>query len=157
MSNSITEIVEAPKELTFELIMGLEKIDEKQYNLLAKMQLDEGAYYGSPHSKNSFKGLFNIEIDENDQLIAGDTLIETPFPEEVDDQFSDEKVRWVNEETNYKQSITLNATEDFVVNGVVSFVVEPVCSRYEVTFEIVSQSGELTISQAKPIVANLSN
>ncbi|NOQ72976.1 MAG: hypothetical protein GQ574_13285 [Crocinitomix sp.] len=152
----ITEI-DAPKKLTFELTMGLDKLEENSYNLLANMQLDEGAYYGSPYSNNGFNGLFNIEIAENDQLIVSDTLIETPFPVEVYDGFSDGKVRWVKEETNYKQLLTVNSQDDFEVTGVVLFVVEPVCSRYEVAFVITSKAGELSITQAKPIVANLSN
>ncbi len=157
VEDSTPQDVSEVEELTFELIMDLEKLETNNYNLLATMKLDEGAYYASPYSNNSFSGLFNIEIDQNENVTIGDTLIESPFPPEVDDQFSTEKVRWVNEDTNYEQLLTVNSQDNFEVTGVVSFVVEPVCNRYEVAFNILGQSGELSISQEEPVIANISN
>ncbi len=145
------------EKLTFELVLELEKLDQNNYNFLATMKLDEGAYYGSPHSNNSYLGLFDIEFEKNEKITVGDTLIETPFPPEVDDAFSTEKVRWVKEETKYEQLLKVNTNEDFEVKGIVSTVVEPVCNRYEIAFVISSKSGEMSINQEEPIVANITN
>lgn len=148
---------EQKKELPFSVKINVEKLRADQYNLSINMFLDDGAYYASPHSNNNFSGLFNIEIAENEHLTVGDTLIEAPFPVESEDQFSDEKVRWVKEETNYRQMLTINSDKDFTVSGVLSTVIEPICNRYEIAFELSWEAGNLFVTQSEPIKANISN
>jgi hypothetical protein len=143
------------KELPFDIKIAVEKLKADTYNLSVTMFLDEGAYFGSPFSNNSFGGLFKIEIDPDNRLIVDETLIETPASVETHDPYSNGPVNWVIEETNYKQKLAIQSDQDFKVSGVVSAVIEPICSRYEIAFELKWKKGTLSVSQSAPIVANL--
>jgi hypothetical protein len=154
-SDSVSALFEAAESLTFGIKMDLEKLSENEYNLITTVDLEEGAYFASPYIELSLKGKFNIDYDQNEYFTIADSLIESPQCVQSYDRFSDKMVKWVKEETRYTQQLTLNTKDDFTVDGIVSLVVEPVCSRYEIAFELSSKSGELSIYQSAPVVANI--
>ena len=138
----------------FNVVFDLEQQDA-EYLLKVTMQLEEGSYYASPHSNNDFLGLFNIELDQEVELVLLDEWLESPRSVEEFDEIARCNVNWVREETTYSNKIAVNNPNDFKVGGTVSFVVEPSCNRYEVTFDLIQETGNLRVEKKETIMANL--
>lgn len=120
-----------------------------EHNLTASMKLYGGSFYVSPFTTGDFSGKFTVELDDNDYVILGDDIIETPRSKEVFDPhpFINGKVNWVQENTSYHYPVTLNTTEDFKVSGWIRFTIEPKCTFEEIPFDIINEAGQLSILQ----------
>lgn len=150
--NSVYDIlkVQNPFNVVFDLAQ-----DADDYLMTITMQLEEGSYYASPHSNNDFLGLFNIELDQEVELVLMDEWIESPRSIEEFDELARCNVNWVREETTYSNKVAINNPNDFKVGGTVSFVIEPSCNRYEVTFNLIQEAGVLRVEKDETVMANL--
>ena len=153
--NSPENSIEATPSYPFNTQIMLKEVGDNVYDLIVQMDLEEGSYFGSPHSNNSFKGLFDIEVEANEHFVLEDSLYESPESSPEYDHLSKEYVNWVRESTTYTQRLTLNETIDFSVDGVVSFVIEPMCNRFEVAFEIQYFKNQLSVIKGDTKIANL--
>ncbi len=134
-------------EEPYNIKLQIYKVKNNQYRLEVKMDLAEGSYFVSPHSKGSYKGIFNISIEGKNKLSTNGNLLEVPRSVEQIDPWKNSLASIVNENTTYKQTFTIVPQNDFEVTGLVRFVIEPRCTLEEVKFIISYYSGELKIKK----------
>ena len=151
----ITDQYLSANDIPFNLTLSTEKISAQAYNLVIKIELREDHYYyASPLSNNSFKGLLAVEFDDP-SIKKSDVFLEEPLSKAEIDSFSGEPVNWVRETTTYRQKFQLLNEDDAVIKGNLAFVVEPICSRYQVDFNLSFKDKEFTIWQDGTKYANL--
>lgn len=142
-----TEIVRVsdPIEEPYAIQIMVEEGAEGDYKLVVALKLRDGSHYVSPHSSDRFTGRFGISIEENDHLELDSSFVETPRSvEEFDpDPFVNGPVNWVRVNTSYQHQLKIKTGNDFEVEGLVRFVIEPRCTMEKVRFVIASQAGEL--------------
>ncbi|MEO9533277.1 MAG: hypothetical protein ABJG68_10085 [Crocinitomicaceae bacterium] len=131
-------------------------LDENN-SIVATITPGEGAYFASPESRDLLKGYANLEVEQNDFIHVDDGFIESPASEKVYDSYSKSYINWVYDQTSYTYGTCRKIGEDFEVGGVLSFVIEPECSRYEVAFILKNKEGELSIEKTTTEIHNLSN
>ena len=56
-----------------------------------------------------------------------------------------EPVRFIRENTTFKQTLRPTSNGDFEVSGLVEFLLEPSCIAYDVTLIISSCNGEMSV------------
>jgi len=61
-------------------------------------------------------------------------------------------VRFVRENTVYKQNIKLLSEEDFEVSGLIEFLLEPICKPYSVEFMLTYNAGTMRVEKIKTAV-----
>lgn len=129
----------------YELKLDAYKISNGIYDLEIKMLLYNNAYFVSPNAKRNFSGKFTFVLDDNDSFSLKDNLIETPLSKEEYDShpFVDGNVNWVRVNTNYKQKLEINTTEDFEVSGYIQFTIEPRCTLEKIPVFIKYEKGNL--------------
>ncbi|WP_298515043.1 hypothetical protein [uncultured Kordia sp.] len=135
------------KKEPYDLQLHVKHLKDNTYHLIVTMELAEKTHYVSPHSKGDYIGRFYIDVEENTQLKAKGTLLENPTPKETSDPWTGNPVSFVRENTSYQQQFIVTDTNDFTINGVIGFVIEPRCTMENVKFSIVNKSGKLSIQK----------
>ena len=120
---------------------------DTSFELKVKVELDPGAYFVSPKSKDSYLGFFNIDIENNEHITIDPLITENPASVETLDEYKHEPVNFVTENTTYTVQFTTNSHKDFEVTGVVRFVIEPRCTMEEIPFLIMYRSGKFKIKK----------
>lgn len=143
----------APFSKDFELDLKIVELDEHHFQLVSTIDLAEGSYIISPLSKDSFYLPYTHTISKNDSVMPIADLVE--FPESVVelDSLIEKKVRLVRTKTVFTQAYKILQQENFIVKGLIEFLVEPSCIPYDLTFDIKNQSGVLTIENEKLIIS----
>jgi hypothetical protein len=129
----------------------------EENSIVAIIAPGEGAYYVSPASNNTFTGLLKVELDSNNFIHMGDTYVESPNSIGAYDSYARENVNKVYERTSYTYGTCLKREKDFEVGGMMSFVIEPECSRYEVRFILKNKDRKLSIIKTTTLKHKLSN
>lgn len=131
----------------YDIFIDIKKVGKDVYNLVIKMELQDGSFYVSPNSVRDFKGKFLMNINENDRLKKVSNLIEKPLSIEIFDEhpFVQGNVNWVKKNTTYTQKLKLNSDKDFQIPGVIQFVIEPRCTLEKIPFTIIYENGEMKI------------
>lgn len=139
------------KELNpYEVNMKTFQIDKDTYSMEINMKLFQGSFFVSPKSKGDFKGKFNIEFKDNKHIELETGLTETPLSKETFDPhpYVNGYVNWVKKNTIYHKNFKLKTrNENFIVSGVIRFVIEPRCTLEEIPFTLVYENGELRIQE----------
>jgi len=131
------------------------QIEEKEtgvYSLATILELDSGSYVISPFSEDDFYGPFQISIIDSTHLFVDESLIEIPQSVEENDPYINVPVRFVRENTVYKQNIKLLSEEDFEVSGLIEFLLEPICKPYSVEFMLTYNAGTMRVEKIKTAV-----
>ena len=136
-------------EGSFNIELQIDKVDGELYSFSTSLELDSGAYVVSPFSEDEFYGPFQISILDSRHLIIDERLLEIPKSVEENDPYINVPVRFVRENTIYKQNIKLLTEEDFEVSGLIEFVLEPSCKPYSVEFILSYHSDTMTIEKTK--------
>jgi hypothetical protein len=139
-------------EGSFDIKFQVDKVDEEQYSFSTSLELDSGAYVVSPFSEDEFYGPFQISILDSRHLFVDESLLEIPKSVEENDPYINVPVRFVRENTVYKQNIKLLTEEDFEVSGLIEFILEPSCKPYSVEFILSYHSDTMTIEKTKTTV-----
>ena len=140
-------------EQNFEVEFSL----DENNSIVATITPGEGAYFASPESRAVLNGYAQLEIEENDFIHVDDGFVESPVSEKVYDSYSQGYINWVYERTSYTYGSCRKVEEDFEVGGMISFVIEPECSRYEVNFILSNKDTELSIEKTTTVRNNLTN
>ena len=140
-----SQLVDEPYGLDF----SIEKLENNAYNLEIAIDIEAGSYFVSPHSKGSYMGRFSILIENNDELIMADTLLEIPRSVESIDPWTNNLASIVRQNTVYKQQFDLENEEDFEIEGLVQFVIEPKCTLEKIKFMISNHSGKLEVKRIR--------
>jgi len=60
-----SKVIESPQVEPYEIKFQIDKVKEKEYNLLVGIELEEGNKFISPHARNKFKEIFKISLEKN--------------------------------------------------------------------------------------------
>ena len=131
---------------TFDVGLQIDEVNGKSY-LVTTIELGADSYVVSPYSEDTIYGHFEVSIEETNHLIMDKTPLEIPSSVMEFDPILESQVRFVRENTTYKQQLKVSAKEDFEVSGAVWFVLEPSCKPYKVKFVISSHDGEITVEK----------
>lgn len=137
----------------FEIKFNLEKLSEKEYYLVATLALEEENFTVSPFSADSFYLPLTIHLDRTEQLKPSDNILEIPNSIPEVDPIINKVVRFVRDNTTYKQSLEVLSESDFKTTGFVELLVEPSCVPYYVEFDIIYQNGDLAVEKTETKIA----
>jgi hypothetical protein len=136
----------------FNIEFQLEEKEAGIYSLATILELDSGSYVISPFSEDDFYGPFKISILDSTHLFVDESLIEIPQSVEENDPYINVPVRFVRENTVYKQNIKLLGEEDFEVSGLIEFLLEPSCKPYSVKFILSYYADTMRVEKIKTAV-----
>jgi len=127
----------------YEIDIQINEVGKNEYQLVIKMELQNGAHFVSPNAKRDFTGKFFMDLGSYEHLAFDGILLETPRSvEEIDPHpFVGGPVNWVRENTTYTQTLKLLSKDDFEVFGRIRFTIEPRCTLEEIPFAISYKNG----------------
>ena len=106
--------------------------------------LKKNSYFVSPTQHGSFTGKFTIVLTEPQHLQTNGAIIETPLSKVDENQGF---VKWVRQNTHYKQSLKVLTNENFEVYGYIQFTIEPRCSLEKIPFILSYVDGKLSVKR----------
>lgn len=123
-------------------IIRIDKQSDKEHLLSIQMNLKNNSYFVSPTEPGSFTGKFTIVLTEPQHLQTNGVIMETPLSK-VDE--SEGFVKWVRQNTHYKQSLKVLTNENFEVSGHIHFTIEPRCTLEKIPFILSYVDGKLSV------------
>ncbi len=134
-------------EEPYELHLKMNKLENDRYDLVVRVNLNQGCSFVSPNSKGNFSGIFTLTIKDSDKLEKMASLIETPRSvEEYDPHpFVDGYVNWVRQTTTYNQQLKRTGEDNFKVSGMIQFTIEPRCTLEQIPFIISYDNGKMKV------------
>lgn len=123
-------------------IVRVDKQSDKEHLLSIQMNVKKNGYFVSPTEPGAFTGKFSIVLTEPQHLQTNGPIIETPLSK-VDE--NEGFVKWVRENTHYKQSLKVLTNENFEVSGHIQFTIEPRCTLEKIPFILSYVDGKLSL------------
>lgn len=123
-------------------IIRIDKQSNKEHVLSIQMKVKQHGYFISPTEPGSFTGKFTIVLTEPQHLKTNGAIIETPLSK-VDE--NEGYVKWVRQNTHYKQSLKVLTKENFEVSGHIQFTIEPRCTLEKIPFILSYVDGKLSV------------
>ncbi len=153
-SEGVFKIIEPQIEVKpFDIDVQIDKRGSDQYDLIVTIELENGNYVISPYSEDETYGHFEISFAETSNFILLDQLLEIPNSVEEFDPVLKRQVKFVRETTSYTQRIRLASQDNFVVSGLIEFVLEPSCVPYDVEFVITYHSEKMNVKKTKTVIS----
>lgn len=153
-SEGVFQIIEPQIEVKpFDIDVQIDKRGNDQYDLIVTIELENGNYVISPYSEDETYGHFEISLAETSNFILLDQLLEVPNSVEEYDPVLKRQVKFVRETTSYTQRIRLASQDNFVVSGLIEFVLEPSCVPYDVEFVITYHSEAMNVKKTKTAIS----
>jgi len=144
---SFNDTVQENFETSFEI--------NNQSDLMVTINPKEGFYFASPQSTGSSVGIADVVLDTNDFIDIFSVFdVELPADFSLNSDSPNDMI-WVHQKETYKYQIVMKSSEDFEVEGTLSFVIEPECVRYEIKFFLNQTSGELNVEKGATFQNNL--
>jgi hypothetical protein len=136
-------------EHPYELGLRVGNTNVNEHRIIIEIKLFGGSFYASPSSISRNLGRLVVGIEDNDKVQLGTDFVEVPRSREIFDAHPLVKgnVNWVAEDTSYDYPLTVLTKEDFKVNGMIRFTIEPKCTYEEIPFSISSKDGKLTVQR----------
>lgn len=131
----------------YALYTHIEKLSDKEFDLIIDVELKDGAYFVSPNSKGDYKGKFSINILESNFVKVHPEIMETPIPIETINDYSLKPVSWIKENTTFRKRFTITQNFDLFVRGTVQFVIEPQCVMTAKEFIIKFENGNFSVRE----------
>ena len=138
---------------TFDIQLKVEELENGDYYLVAAVELYDGSFIISPFSEDDFFSPFNMEITKSDFIISENTLLEIPVSLPEIDPIINKPVRFVRDKTTYKRNLIVVEKEDFEVNGLIEFVLEPSCVPYDLEFVISQKAKKLFVKKTNTFIS----
>jgi len=129
----------------FSIDLQVRQLEKSKLELVSTLDLKKGAYIISPFSQDEFYLNYTCSLEENSILRASSKMIEFPASSLEMDTIIETEVRFVRNTTRFSQEYYYEAKEDFVVSGLIEFLVEPSCIPWDITFDIERKDGVLSI------------
>lgn len=123
-------------------IIRIDRQSNKEHLLSIQMNLKQHSYFVSPTERGAFTGKFTILLTEPQHLQTNGAISETPLSK-VDE--NEGYVKWVRENTHYKQSLKVLTNENFEVSGHIQFTIEPRCTLEKIPFILSYVDGKLSV------------
>lgn len=132
----------------FTIKLSIEEPGVDHFYLVAETDIAEGSFILSHYADPGMSGRYLFVLDENQYLSIDHVLTETPGPVEEAYYWSeDQPEKKLKGDQIIRQLVQVKTEGDFEVNGKVTFVVEPSCHLWVTPFTIISESGEIKVSQ----------
>ncbi len=112
--------------------------------------LDSGAYYLSPNTPGSFKGLLKVIFPQNDFIKIKETIKVSPEPSHEENEWGEGPVDIIRQNTTHTIGYDLKSTEDFTIKGTVQFVIEPKCTLEKIPVTLFRKDGKLSFVRNCP-------
>lgn len=132
------------EDTLYTAIIRVDKQQDNEHVLSIQMNLKKDGYFVSPTQPGSFKGRFTIVLTEPQHIQTNGDIIETPSSK-VDE--NEGFVKWVRDNTHYKQSLKVLSKENFEVYGYIQFTIEPRCSLEKIPFILSYVDGKLSVKR----------
>lgn len=123
-------------------IIRIDKQSDKEHVLSIQMNVKQHGYFVSPTEPGAFTGKFTIVLTEPKHLQTNGAIIETPLSK-VDE--NEGFVKWVRQNTHYKQPLKVLSKENFEVYGYIQFTIEPRCTLEKIPFILSYVDGKLSV------------
>jgi hypothetical protein len=123
-------------------IIRIDKQSDREHLLSIQMILKQHGYFVSPTESGAFTGKFTIVLTEPQHLQTNGAIMETPLSK-VDE--NEGFVKWVRENTYYKQSLKVLNDGNFEVSGHIQFTIEPRCTLEKIPFILSYVDGKLSL------------
>ncbi|MFK8037379.1 MAG: hypothetical protein AB8B74_03765 [Crocinitomicaceae bacterium] len=134
-----------PVQNQAEIDFSINKTDDSTIDFNVHLTFGRGCWVVSPLSKNYPYGNMVISIDESEYLTLEESIVEHPKSVLEYDTILRQEINFIRENTIFSQKIKLNNLLDFDVSGRVWFILEPICTPYEVKYTISNRAGKLTV------------
>lgn len=140
--------VASPFDLKFDIL----NLEDGVFNILINVELDKGSYFISAHSKDSFYLPLSFHVEPSNFIDLVGHIQESPEAIETYDELIGKHVRFVRQNTIYTQKAIISRDTDFLLEGYVDLLLEPICIPYRASFELLNKEGTLGIrkEQIKP-------
>jgi len=132
-----------PYDINFDL-------DAKKKLLIIKIDLESGSYYLSPNTVGTFKGLLKIVLPENDFISIKGKLTDNPKALNEINPWGNERVNIIRQNTIHTQHYELKTEDDFSIQAIVEFVIEPKCTLEKIPVTIFRKDGQLSFVRSCP-------
>lgn len=136
----------------YTLKISLENANSTQPILVISMDLKNNAKFISPMEEKEFTGKFYFDFGSYEDLALDGQLTETPTSVEkvlYPNNNTNETIKWVTDNTVYKQPLTIKTINDFEVFGRIQFTIEPRCTFEEIPFGIAYKNGNFIFIDPK--------
>lgn len=133
--------------------LRLEELSNSEFNFQIEMDLFGDSWIVSPLDYDYPYGSLQIEYDKNEHIELVQQIVQSPESKFIDDPNADELYKVISGKTTLEQRIRIVSEEDFIVHGNVFFVLEPICNPYQIDFEFIQESGNLSIERTNMRIA----
>jgi hypothetical protein len=130
------------EDALYTTIIRVDKQSNDEHVLSIQMNLKKNGYFVSPTESGAFTGKFTIVLTEPQHVQTNGAIMETPLSK-VDENHG--FVKWVRQNTHYKQSLKVLTKENFEVYGYIQFTIEPRCSLEKIPFILSYVDGKLSV------------
>ena len=135
------------KDDSVRIDLSIEKINLTTYNLVINLKLFGDSWIVSPLAYDYPYGHLRIDLELKNHLTKVDSLLENPKSVEFYDESYEGSYPLIKEKVTLTQKLKIKTRDDFKVHGLVFFVLEPICTPYELTFILNYQNGEMKVDQ----------
>jgi hypothetical protein len=135
----------SPTGAPYLIDIKIERGVDNSYYLVSTIDFLEESYIASPFSIHDYTGKFRSEVFENEHLELGELTSDSAKPSKPQVFTHAEPADWIKEKTVFRQRISLNTANDFLVGGKLSFTIEPNCTFEIIPFAISNKSGRLQV------------
>lgn len=129
-----------PYQVTFDI----SKVNDSIFTLHTKIEIDSLSYMASVVNK-SMSGIFKIKASLNPYLSVMGSPKEKACPIVTNFVWSNSPQKVIVGKVEYQQTVKISSKEEFDVEGVVQFVIEPRCTLEKIPFRIMCRKGILSI------------
>jgi len=137
----------------YTLKLSLENTNSNLPILVIEMNLKNNAHFISPLEEKEFTGKFYFDFGSYKNMAIKGQLTENPTSIGkvlyTNNDSTKEKIKWVTENTTYKQPLRFKTIHNFEVYGRIQFTIEPSCTFEEIPFVISYQDGEMVFVEPK--------
>lgn len=140
-------------KVPFDFQFEIESLDDNQYFLVATLELGEEDYTISPLSPDTFYMHVGVHLEATKNLVDDNTLIEIPASKPEIDPILNYPVHFVRGKTTYKKKLEVTSKNDFEINGMMEFLLEPICIPYQVKFIMEQNAEKLSIKNIEAKIA----
>ena len=126
-------------------------IDHSEEKVLIEtnVELFGDAWIVSPLAKDYPWGKMSLSIEENEFIELDDKVFQSPEAVLMSDENTEDPYELITGLSTITQELTIKKLEDFEIEGVLFYVLEPICQPFQIEFRLISTSGEVSIGKSE--------
>ena len=145
-----------PNEISddsIQISLDISEISSNSIELVISLELFGESWFVSPLEADYKYGMTTILFEENDNLELIEPIEENP---KSTDRYNEDGTAFkvISGNAMLKQKLKILKQENFKVNGSMTFLLEPVCAPLQFEFQIIQNSGKMSVNTPHPIVSD---